>query len=268
MLPLPHVGVGLSYRSRIRTETLRHIRELDFLEIVTDGFFRNVDGVRALRSLTTLIPHTLGLSVGSHVDPEYLARVKAVHDAADPPWHTDHIAFTHAGGRSLGHLAPVPHTREALDRIVDNIRIVQEDLHTPMAFENITMPFYWPHAEMEEHEFLGAIVRRTGCKLLLDLENVRVNAQNHARAARDFIDRLPMEAIAQLHLAGGAHTDDGTAHDTHSEPVSQETWALMEHVCEHVRPVAVVIERDGNFPPFAELLSEVRQARAILRGAA
>lgn len=265
MRAIPRGGVGLGYRAPLRTHVLRHLEELDFLEVITDSFLRNEPALRALSSLVPCVPHSLNLSVGSVTDPAYLEAVARAVEVADPPWHSDHLAFTRAGEVVTGHLAPVPHTEESLRVVRENVRAVQARIGRPFALENITMPFYWPDDEMPEHEFLARLVKETGCRLLVDLENVRVNRANHGRGGRDFLDRLPLEAVVQVHVAGGTHAE-GMENDTHSEPVSEETWGLLEHLCELIPPPAVLIERDANFPPFPELLGEVRRARAITRG--
>lgn len=257
------LGVGLGYRPAIRKEILQHLGRIDFLEILTDNYLRDPIAVKALASLKPCIPHSLNLSVGSAVDLDYLAHVAQIVDLAQPAWHSDHLAYTRTPGLDIGHLAPVPYTPESLDTVVANIRLVQKAIERPFALENITMPFYWPTSTMEEHEFLSEVVRRTGCHLLLDIENVRVNHANHARAARDLLDRLPLESVIQVHIAGGTHAD-GLEHDTHTEPVSEATWSLLEYLVEVAPPPSVLIERDGNFPPFGELLAEVDRAKSIL----
>ncbi len=266
MVSLPRLGVGLGYRSAIRKEIVQHVRELGFLEVVTDSFLANERGLLALSTLVPVVPHSLNLSVGSRVDPAYLAEVARVVSVVKPPWHTDHLAFTKEGGISIGHLAPVPYTEESLEVVVENVKRVQDAIGVPFGLENITMPFYWPTNTMEEHAFLGEVVRRTGCLLLLDLENVRVNAANHGRGGRSFIDKLPVERVVQLHLAGGVRGESGLEHDTHSAPVSEETWSLLEYFCELADPPGVLLERDADFPPFPEILAELRRARSIVEG--
>ncbi len=267
MAPLPRLGVGLGYRAPLRADILRHVKDLDFLEVIADAFFREEPMLRALRSMTPCVPHALALSVGSEVRLDYLERVARVVEVTDPPWFTDHLAFTQEGDVPIGHLAPVPHTEESLRVVVDNVRKVMRRIQRPFGLENITMPFYWPGSTLDEATFLQEVVKQTGCLLLLDLENVRVNAENHGRVARDFLDRLPLERVVQVHLAGGVHAE-GLHHDTHSAPVSQETWDLLEYLCDVAPPAGVLIERDAGFPPFADLLGEVRHARSILEGAA
>lgn len=261
---LPDLGVGLGYRTPIRKEILRYLDEIDFLEVVTDAFLRNPKALQALASIVPCIPHSLNLSVGSDVDSEYLSKVKQIVEIAAPPWHTDHLAFTRAEEITTGHLAPVGFTEESLEICVENITKVQNAIDVPFAVETITMPFYWPNNTMEEHVFLQEVLERTRCHLLLDLENVRINAANHGRGGRALLDQLPLERIAQIHLAGGMQ-HDALQHDTHSEPISEETWGLLEYFCELIEPPGIIIERDGNFPPFEELLGELRRARNLMR---
>lgn len=263
MRSLPRLGVGLGYRPAIRHDIVRHVGELDFVEVIADHFFRNPAALQALASLKTCVPHSLALSVGSLVDPEYLEKVARVAALARAPFFTDHLAFTRTGALEIGHLAPLPFTHEQLDLVVENVRKVRARVPLPFALENVTMAFYWPNSEMPEHEFLCEVVRRTGCHLLLDLENVRVNCANHDRASKDFLDKLPLERVAQVHVAGGVH-GDGIHHDSHSAPVSEETWNLLEYLVDVAPPPAVLIERDQSFPPFEELVGELRRARRIL----
>ncbi len=205
--------------------------------------------------------------MGSSTEPAYLEKVAGIVESLAPPWHSDHLAFTHAGNVSSGHLAPIPYTDEALDLVVQNIRRIQARIPVPFALENITMVFYWPHSTMDEHTFLSEVVRRTGCHLLLDLENVRVNTINHGlygRGGRDFLDALPLERVAQVHIAGGQH-HKGLEHDTHAAPVSAATWDLLSYLCDHVTPPGILLERDAALPPFSELLAEVQRARSIVQ---
>lgn len=263
----PRLGVGLGYRGSLRQDILRNLSEFGFLEVITDNFFRNERGLQALSTLIPCIPHSLNLSVGSSTDPGYLEGVKRIVRMLDPPWHSDHLAFTREGGLAIGHLAPVAYTDESLDVVVANVQRVQRELGGTFALENITMPFYWPTNTMEEHEFLLEVVRRTGCGLLLDLENMRCNAANHGTPERVLLDALPLEKVVQLHIAGGV-TDPPFEHDTHSAPVPEATWRLLEHFCELATPGGVLLERDADFGDFGGILADVRRARAIVERAA
>ncbi|MFO1534407.1 MAG: DUF692 family multinuclear iron-containing protein [Thermoplasmatota archaeon] len=266
MVVLPFLGVGIGYRSVLHTPILQSLPELDFLEVISDSFFRNETPLHALSTLLPCVAHSLDGSVGSHTDPAYVEKVRRIVAAMQAPWHSDHLAFTHAGGLKAGHLAPIPYNDEALEVVVGNVRRIQAAVPVPFALENITMPFYWPTSTMQEHEFLSEVVARTGCHLLLDLENARINAANHGGDARRFIDNLPLEKVAQVHLAGGI-SGSGLEHDSHSEPVGEATWGLLEYLCQHVRPPAVLVEHDAHFPPFEALLQQVRRARSIVEAA-
>lgn len=258
-------GVGLSYRPALRAGLLAHLEEVDCLEILADGFLRNPAAVQALASLRPCLPHSVGLSVGSSIDAPYLERLLAVVQACRPPWLGDHLAYTHAGGIRIGHLVPVPYTDESLKTVAANVRLAQEALGVPLALENITMPFYWPIDTMPETDFIGEVTRKTGCRLLLDLENLRINAQNHGFSPQGFLDEIPLERVVQIHLAGGTVVD-GVAHDTHSSAVPEATWDLLRGVCERVTPPAIILEHDQEIPPIGVLLAQVQRARSIREG--
>lgn len=267
MPALPSLGVGLGYRAPLRPFILQGLDEVDFLEVIADNFFANPRALHALSTLRPCIPHSLNLSVGSTLDEAYLERLRGIVEVASPPWHTDHLAFTREDGVAIGHLAPVPYTEESLKGVVANVKRVQAATGVPFGLENITMPFYWPGNTMSEADFLREVVRQTGCWLLLDLENARVNAANHGHDARRYLDALPLERVAQVHLAGGVH-GHGLEHDTHSAPVPEATWDLLGYLCGRAPPPGVLLERDEAFPDFADLVAELRRARGILRGVA
>lgn len=265
--PFPDLGVGMGFRRDISDLVIQHIDEFDCLEVVCDSFFRAENVLRALKALRPVVPHSLAMSVGSEVDETYLANVRRVVELSGSPWYGDHLCFTRAGGYSSGHLTPLPWNDEALGTVVANVKRVMAAIGPNFALENIANPFVWPTSTMTEPEFIGEVVRRTGCLLLLDVENVRVNAANHGFDARRFIADLPLERVVQVHIAGGAPYEHLVL-DSHSRPVPEETWALLAYLLEHHRPSATILEHDEQFPPFAELVAEVRRARSILRGAA
>ncbi len=182
----------------------------------------------------------------------------------DPPWWSEHIAFTHAGRVSIGHLAPLPWTREAIDVVVRNVERVQRRIHTPLILENITATMIVPRGEMDEVEFLTAVLDRTGCGLLCDVTNLYTNAVNHGQDLDDLLDRWPWDRVVQLHFAGG-HWHDGTLIDSHAHPTPPEVWTVLEAAVSRAPIRGIILERDENLPPFAELLGELEQARAIGR---
>jgi hypothetical protein len=262
----PHLGVGIGYRAGLHAGLLRNQSRFDFLELVADSFFANPRAATALASHRPCVLHSLQASVGSRIELDYVERLRVLVEAVRPPWISDHLAYTRAGGFDAGHLLPVPWTDESLGVVAENLRAFRS-LGVPIALENITHVFQWPHSTLSEADFLTELVRRAGCWILLDLENLRVNHANHGGATpEEFLDAIPLDRVLQVHLAGGvAHA--GLEHDTHSAAIPERTWRLLEELCRRIRPPAVLIERDNDLPPVDELLREVARARAILEAA-
>ena len=215
-----------------------------------------------------LIPHSLDLSLGSAegVDREYLEKLAALVDMVRPGWFSDHICFTRSGGAKIGHLAPVPYTREALKVFVRNIREVKDRIKTPLILENITYMMRFPSSEMTEAEFIVRLLDETDCGLLLDVTNLYINSRNFGFDWRVFLDALPMERVVQLHFVG-SHAHGGGLIDAHADATQDEIWAVFREVCARSNVKGAILERDENFPDFTELLVELRTARDILRSA-
>ncbi|WTL36249.1 DUF692 domain-containing protein [Nocardia sp. NBC_01503] len=203
------------------------------------------------------VPHGISLSLGGAeaVDPDRVALLAECARALGSPLVSEHIAFVRADGVEAGHLLPVPRTREALDVLARNISRTQGELDVPLAVENIAALFEWPDAEFTEAEFLQELVERTGVHLLIDIANLYANARNRSRDPLTELLRLPTERLAYCHIAGG-HEMGGRYHDTHSHPVPAEVLALVAEFTAD-RPVPLMLERDGNYPPAAELAAEL-----------
>lgn len=286
---LPALGVGLGYREPLRAEIFRHRDEIDFLEITADHFFDATAERRALLDLLrehfTLIPHGLDLSLGSAegLDDAYANTFAALIRRLDPPWWSEHIAFTRAGGVRIGHLAPLPFTREAVDVVGRNVATMQARLAklpvrggssrspaaqaapaTPLILENITYTVAMPDAEMSEAAFVRAVLEGCGAGLLLDVTNLYANAVNHGRDPLALLDEFPLERVVQLHFVGG-YWHDGVFIDSHSAPTPPEVWELLAVVCARAPVRGVILERDEQIPAVRELLPELRRAREILR---
>ena len=182
----------------------------------------------------------------------------------NPPWWSEHIAFTRAGGVAIGHLAPLPFTREAVDVVVRNVDRVRSRIRTPLILENITTTMILPASEMDEVEFLTAILDRTGCGLLCDVTNLYTNAVNHGQDLDDLLARWPWDRVVQLHFAGG-NWHDGTLVDSHAYPTQPEVWSVLEAAVTRSAVRGIILERDENLPPFGELLFELERARTIGR---
>lgn len=273
---IPVLGVGLGYRTPFKADLFLNRKAVDFLEITADHFFgekspatpSSPEGrdLALLAAHFKLIPHGLNLSLGSveGLDVAYLKQLAAVVEAVSPPYWSEHIALTRAGGVEVGHLSPVVFSRESLDVMVSNIRTAQDHVGRPLILENITYHVRLPFSTLDEASFLGELLDRTGCGLLLDVTNLYTNSVNHRFDAVEFLHRLPAEKIVQLHFVGG-HWRDGTLIDSHSRPTFPEVWSLLDEVLKFAPVKGMILERDENIPALAELIPELEQARALGR---
>jgi uncharacterized protein len=263
------LGAGVSLRRAHVAEAIVYSDALDLVEIVADHFFdpvpRENHTLLALQERFIVVPHGLDLSLGSAegVSLGYLERLGAIVDIVRPPYWSEHVAFTQAGGRRIGHLAPIPFTFEALDVMTANIARVAQRIDRPLILENIACSFEIPYAELSEGAFLCALVERTGCGLLLDVANLYYNALNRRKDPLELLDAFPLSAVVQCHLAGGHH-GAGEWIDSHAYPVPEPIWGLFEEVARRAPLLSAIVERDENLPEFRELAAEAERARAIM----
>lgn len=214
-----------------------------------------------------VIPHGVALSLGGvePVQPARVGRLAACAQALGSPLVSEHIAFVRAGGIEAGHLLPVPRTREALDVLARNIERTAGQLPVPLAVENIASFVEWPESDLTESEFLTELVDRTGVLLVLDVANVYANARNRGLDPQRELARLPVERVAYCHVAGG-HDGGDFYHDTHTDRTPPEVLELVTALRERV-DTPFMLERDGRYPPAAELFDEL-DAIAAAAGAA
>jgi uncharacterized protein (UPF0276 family) len=254
-------GVGIGWRPEI-AGLVAELPSLRFVEVVAESLHpaRPLPaGLRLLRDRgVAVVPHGVRLSLGGAepVDPARVAHLAACARFVDAPLVSEHIAFVRAGGLEAGHLLPLPRTREAVDAIAANVHRAQSELDVPLALEPIAALFDWPDDELDETAFLTEILDRTGAPLLLDIANVYANARNRDHDPLALLDALPLDRIAYVHVAGGAE-HDGLYHDTHTAAVPPEVLELVRELCARHRPPALMLERDGRYPPAAELLAEL-----------
>lgn len=264
LLPVDSVGIG--WRPEI-CGLIAAWEGIGFCEVIAESLVPRGRWRRALAVPDELphliargipvVPHGISLSLGGaeSVDRDRVAHLAACAESVRAPLVSEHIAFVRAGGLEAGHLLPVPRTRESLNALAANITRTQQSIGVPLAVENIAALFEWPDAEFTEAEFLQALVDRTGVYLLVDIANVYANARNRGRDPLTELERLPTERIAYCHIAGGSESG-GRYHDTHTHPVPAEVLTLVaEFTAAHRVPV--MLERDGNYPPAAELLTEL-----------
>ncbi|MEV4999022.1 DUF692 domain-containing protein [Streptomyces niveus] len=269
------LGIGIGWRPEI-AEAVEALPGIDWVEAVAENVCPDhlPDSLVRLRARgVTVVPHgvSLGLGGAGRPDTKRLTDLAERAEALGSPLITEHIAFVRAGGPltaspalEAGHLLPVPRTKDALRVLCENVRIAQDSLPVPLAVENIAALINWPDEEMTEGQFLAELVERTGVRLLIDVANLHTNHVNRGEDPATALDQLPVEAIAYVHVAGGIERD-GVWHDTHAHPVSEPVFAVLAELRSRVSPPGVLLERDDNFPPPAELSAELTTIRETLR---
>lgn len=231
-------------------------------------------GLTAVRERHALSLHGVGLSIGAEgpLDEAHLDRLAALIARYQPAVFSEHLAWSSHGGVFFNDLLPVPYDRATLDRVCHHVDHVQERLGRPMLLENPSTYLEFEASTMDEASFLREVLRRTGCGLLLDVNNAFVSATNHGRDAWAFIDALPLERVQQIHLAGFARELDAAGDplliDSHGSPIDAAVWALYERTIGRLgRAVPTLIERDQDIPSLAVLLAEAGQAEQRMAGA-
>ncbi|GAA3391058.1 DUF692 domain-containing protein [Cryptosporangium minutisporangium] len=259
---LPDLGVGVGWRPEI-AGVVADLPDLRFCEVVAEGIHTHVPLSGPLATLrergVTVVPHGVRLSLGG-AEPVAPERVRHLAECAallDAPLVSEHIAFVRAGDLEAGHLLPVPRTRAAVDALAANYARTRDGLgDVPLALEPIAALFDWPDDEYDEADFLTAVLDRTGALLLLDVANVYANAQNRGQDPIALLDRLPLDRVAYVHVAGGREAE-GLYHDTHTDPVPQPVLDLVTALAERATPAGWLLERDGDYPPAEVLRGEL-----------
>jgi uncharacterized protein len=265
-------GIGL--RSPHLAEVLATCPALPWLEIHPENYLGGGPAVRALHELRRDYPisfHAVGLSIGSAggVDRRHLDRLRRLVERLEPALVSEHLAWSHAGGAYLNHLLPLPYMEEALSTVCRNVDEVQTTLGRRVLIENPSGYLRFAGSTIPEAEFLAAMVRRTGCGLLVDVNNLYVSARNLGLDPGAYLAALPRDAVGEIHLAGHATNDaDGQPLliDDHGSPVAPPVWSLYEQALGRFGPVPTLIEWDSAIPPLEILVREARRADARLEG--
>jgi uncharacterized protein len=273
----PYLGFGVGLRRPHFEGALAGHQAIDWLELVSDNFMafggRPAEVAERAASRYPIALHGVSLSIGS-VDPldeDYLRALYRLVETTGAHWFSDHLCFSSAFGTHYHDLLPLPFTEEALDHVCRRIDRVQAGAPRrggapiPFLLENPSYYITFRESEMDEAAFLSRMVERTGCGLLLDVNNVYVNAQNHGYDARASIDALPLAAVGQIHLAGHTRTDELLI-DTHGARVCPEVLELYRYVLERTGPVSTLLEWDNDIPTFATLIEELETIRACAEG--
>ncbi|HEX6245113.1 MAG TPA: DUF692 domain-containing protein [Polyangiales bacterium] len=268
-------GIGLGLRSPLAAELFAEgnaPKALAWLEVHPENYLERGGHYETLlaraRASYPLLTHglTLGFGQVGRFDARFLRTLRAFLADLRVPFHSDHLCFAAVDGVFAHDLLPLPFHAEAVSVCVDRIHEAQDALGLPIAVEHISYYVTPPGSVMRELDHLNEVLSRADAKLLLDVNNVYVNAMNHGFDARAFIDELPLERVVQMHVAGHYVREDGSRIDTHAEPVCEEVYSLFEYALQRLRrPLPVLLERDDNFPPFAELCSEIERLDEIYR---
>ncbi|WP_126978230.1 MNIO family bufferin maturase [Frigidibacter oleivorans] len=268
---------GLGFKSEHFAPIQEDRPDLGFFEVHAENYMG--DGgqphrqLAALRRDYALSLHGVGLSIGGpgRLDPDHLARLRRLVDRYRPDSFSEHLAWSSHGGEYLNDLLPLPYTPETLDIVCDHLDELQAAIGQRVLLENPSTYILFEQSTLSETDFLAEVVRRTGCGLLLDVNNVFVSATNHRSDARAYLDAFPLQAVGEIHLGGHATEDLPSGPlliDDHGRAVADPVWTLYAETIARTGPLPTLIEWDNDVPEFPVLLAEAAQADRILRDAA
>lgn len=270
-LGMPHLGFGLGLRSCHFHHLLRNPARVDWFEIISEnfmddhGFSHHV--LSTLARSHPIVMHGVSLSIGSAdpLDTDYLAGLLALAAWVEPAWISDHLSWTGVAGYNTHDLMPLPLTEEALDHVAERVLRVQDFLGRPLVLENPSTYVEYAASTIPEWEFLAALSERTGCGLLLDVNNVFVSSFNHGFDPERYIQALPHDRIVQIHVAGPTSFGRYLV-DTHDHPVPTPVWRLYRLAQELTGGVSTLLEWDAAIPAYPDLVAELDRARGVLAG--
>ncbi|WP_298861272.1 DUF692 domain-containing protein [uncultured Sulfitobacter sp.] len=270
---LPH-GVGVGYKPQHFTDLVAAPGAVEWIEVHAENYMgdggRPHAQLRALAERFALSIHGVGLSIGGDqpLDVEHLVRLRTLIDRTNPASFSEHLAWSTHGAEYLNDLLPLPYTDATLTRVGDHIAQVQDTLGRQMLLENPSSYLAFAESTMAEADFLAALVARTGCGLLLDVNNVFVSATNLNLSPHAYIDAYPLEAVGEIHVGGHDedHDDQGAPLliDSHGAAVIDPVWALLDYTLARSGPKPVLVEWDTDVPDWPTLRTEADRAAAAL----
>jgi hypothetical protein len=262
-------GCGIGLRKEHFDTILSEHPPVPWFEAISENFMvaggRPRQVLEQVRRDYPVALHGVSLSIGSAdpVNPDYLRQLAELVSWVEPALVSDHLCWTGVGGHNSHDLLPLPRTEEAIRQIAAKIRRVQQTLGRRILVENISSYLEFKASRLPEVDFLRAVVEEADCHILLDVNNVYVNARNHQLDPRQYLERLPADRVRQIHLAG--HEDHGDyVIDTHDHPVRQEVWALYRRAIELFGPVPTLIEWDARIPELEVVLGEAKRAEECM----
>ena len=263
------LGVGVGLRSVHYRDFLEGRPDVGWLEVHSENYFGeggyDLYVLRRVRADYPVSLHGVGLALGSFEGDaaRHVSRLRRLADAIEPVFVSEHLCWGRALGRHFNDLLPLPYTEEALSLMVARVQELQDSLRRRVLVENVSTYLEFRASGMSEGEFLGELARRSGCGVLLDVNNLYVNQRNHGSDARAAVDAIPAEAVAEIHLAGHLVAERCLI-DTHGERVAEPVWSLYDAALERFGPVPALIEWDTDIPPIETLLAEARRAEVAM----
>ena len=263
----PRAGIGLRpphYQAMLATAP-----SVSFLEVHSENFFGDggqpLKYLRRFREDYPISTHGVGLSLGSTdpLDADHLRKLKRLVDAIDPVLVSEHLCWVGVNGRFLNDLLPLPYTQESLEHVVRRVGELQDFLKRPILIENVSSYLEFVDSTIPEWEFVREVASRSGCQILLDVNNIHVNATNHDFDALTYLDAIAPGSVGEIHLAGFQDTGEVLI-DTHGAAVSNEVWHLYEHAIARFGAVPTLIEWDTDIPVLDVLLGEAEKANRVL----
>ncbi len=262
------LGFGLGLRTQHFADVLETRPNVDWFEVISENFM--VAGgkpkyfLHAIREHYPMVMHGVSMSIGSTdpLDIEYLTKLKKLANEIQPQWISDHLCWTGLEGINSHDLLPMPYTEEAIQHIVERVQQVQDFLGRPFLLENVSSYISYTESEMSEWDFYSEVVKRSGCLMLLDINNIYVSSRNHHFNAEDYLNSIDPKYVRQFHLAGHSDFTDYVI-DTHDHDIPDPVWELYQKACRRFGPISTMIERDDNIPPLNDLLLELEKAKSI-----
>jgi hypothetical protein len=264
--------VGLGFRRDIHNEILDLDNDAkpDFVELAPENWMR-FGGYwgsifKKIKEKYPIICHGLSLSIGSpdDIDDEFLNELNLFFAKAEPLIYSEHLSYSKCDNAHIYDLLPIPFRQDAVNHIVERIKYVQDKLERKISLENVS--YYSPiGAEMTEQDFLSQILEKSDCNLLLDVNNVYVNAFNHKYDAKEFLDNIPLDRVSYIHIAGHDKVEEDLIIDTHGQDIIDPVFDLFEWTIAKIKPVPVLLERDFNMPEIEVLIGEINRIRKIAK---
>lgn len=263
------LGAGPEWTELLEDELADRVIDFPCFELIPENFFDNnrkyfLDKLRSAN--IPVLVHAVSLSLGTDepLKTAQLEKILAIADQVNMINFSEHLSMTEAAGIEIGQLTPILWSIKSADVVIRKIEAIQKRIDVPFALEHVAYKFFYPKTELSEPEFINRILDRTGCDLMLDLNNLYCNSKNALYDPYVWLDQVKIDRVSSIHLAGGYLDKYGIFQDGHSAPVPDEVWTLLKHVLTKITPQAIIVERTDNYPGIENLLAEVSKAQELL----